>query len=131
MSFLCVVLFFSEDDLSDVEDIIILPSIEAVIDNVIQILKYKAEEKGLFPETYLDVNTLTLVSLTAIDGVDVYKVKVKEDSYRYYDAATGLLVRTEKSEEQEEPKEKPCPICEKIKQLYTSSIILDVELFCC
>ena len=22
----------------------------------------------------------------AIDGVDVYKVKVKEDSYRYYDA---------------------------------------------
>jgi predicted Zn-dependent peptidase len=62
-------------------------------------LAEKAEEKGLFPETYLDVNTLTLVSLTAIDGVDVYKVKVKEDSYRYYDAATGLLVRTEKSEE--------------------------------
>ena len=59
----------------------------------------KAEEKGLFPETYLDVNTLTLVSLTAVDGVDVYKIKVKEDSYRYYDAATGLLVRTEKSEE--------------------------------
>jgi predicted Zn-dependent peptidase len=62
-------------------------------------LAEKAEEKGLFPETYLDVNTLTLVSLTAIDGVDVYKIKVKEDSYRYYDAATGLLVRTEKSEE--------------------------------
>ena len=62
-------------------------------------LAEKAEEKGLFPETYLDVNTLTLVSLTAVDGVDVYKVKVKEDSYRYYDAATGLLVRIEKSEE--------------------------------
>jgi len=53
----------------------------------------------LFPETYLDASTLTLVSLTAIDGVDVYKLNVDEDSYRYYDAATGLLVRTEKSEE--------------------------------
>jgi zinc protease len=62
-------------------------------------LAEKAEEKGLFPETYLDVNTLTLVSLTAIEGVDVYKIKVKEDSYRYYNATTGLLVRTEKSEE--------------------------------
>jgi hypothetical protein len=62
-------------------------------------LAEKAEEKGLFPETYLDVNTLTLVSLTAVDGVDVYKIKVKEDSYRYYNATTGLLVRTEKSEE--------------------------------
>ena len=59
----------------------------------------KAKEKGLFPETYLDASTLTLVSLTAIDGVDVYKLNVDEDSYRYYDAATGLLVRTEKSEE--------------------------------
>jgi zinc protease len=62
-------------------------------------LAEKEEEKGLFPETYLDVNTLTLVSLTAIEGVDVYKIKVKEDSYRYYNATTGLLVRTEKSEE--------------------------------
>ena len=62
-------------------------------------LAEKADEKGLFPETYLDANTLTLVSLSAIDGVDVYKIKVKEDSYRYYDATTGLLVRTEKSEE--------------------------------
>ena len=62
-------------------------------------LAEKAKEKGLFPETYLDASTLTLVSLTAIDGVDVYKLKVEEDSYRYYDATTGLLVRTEKSEE--------------------------------
>ena len=64
-------------------------------------LAEKAEEKGLFPETYLDTSNLTLVSLTAIDGVDVYKIKVKEDSYRYYDADTGLLVRTEKSEEEQ------------------------------
>ena len=62
-------------------------------------LAEKADEKGLFPETYLDANTLMLVSLTAIDGVDVYKLKVKEASFRYYDAATGLLVRTEKAEE--------------------------------
>ena len=62
-------------------------------------LAEKAEEKGLFPETYLDVSTLTLISLTAIDGVDVYKVKVKEDSFRYYNSTTGLLVRTEKTEE--------------------------------
>ena len=62
-------------------------------------LAEKLEEKGLFPETYLDVNTLTLVSLSTIDGVDVYKVKVKEGSFRYYDAATGFLVRTEKIEE--------------------------------
>ena len=62
-------------------------------------LAEKAKEKGLFPETYLDASTLTLVSLTAIDGVDVFKLKVEEDAYRYYDAATGLLVRTEKSQE--------------------------------
>ena len=62
-------------------------------------LAEKAKEKGLFPETYLDAGTLTLVSLTAIEGVDVYKIQVEEDSYRYYDATTGLLVRTEKSQE--------------------------------
>ena len=62
-------------------------------------LAEKAEEKGLFPETYLDASTLMLVSLTAVDGMDVYKVKVKEASFRYYDAATGLLVRAEKTEE--------------------------------
>ena len=62
-------------------------------------LSEKAEEKGLFPETYLDASTINLVSLIAIEGVDVYKIKVKEDSFRYYDATTGLLVRTEKTEE--------------------------------
>jgi predicted Zn-dependent peptidase len=62
-------------------------------------LAEKAEEKGLFPETYLNTSTLTLISLTAIDGVDVYKVMLKEDSFRYYDAASGLLIRTEKTEE--------------------------------
>ncbi len=64
----------------------------------------KSNEKGLFPEAYLDANTLTLVSLSAIDGVDVYKIQVKEESFRYYDAATGFLVRTEKTEEEEDVK---------------------------
>ena len=62
-------------------------------------LAEKTEEKGLFPETYLDASTLKIVSLSAIDGVDVYKLQVEEDDFRYYDATTGLLVRTEKSEE--------------------------------
>ena len=62
-------------------------------------LAEKAEEKGLFPETYLDISTITLVGLIAIEGVDVYKVKLKEDSFRYYNSTTGLLVRTEKTEE--------------------------------
>ena len=51
----------------------------------------KSNEKGLFPEAYLDAKTLKLVSLLAIDEVDVYKIQVKEDSFRYYDAATGFF----------------------------------------
>ena len=62
-------------------------------------LAEKEKEKGLFPETYLDSNTIILVGLIAIEGADVYKLKVDEDSFRYYDVANGLLVRTEKTEE--------------------------------
>ena len=63
-------------------------------------LAEKAKEKGLFPETYLDVNKIKLVGLTDIDGIEVYKVKVNDYSFRYYNATTGLLVRTEKIEEE-------------------------------
>ena len=59
-------------------------------------------EKGLFPELHLDASTIELESLTAIDGVDVYKVKVTKGddvSFRFYDAKTGYLVRTEKTVE--------------------------------
>jgi predicted Zn-dependent peptidase len=61
----------------------------------------KLEEKGLFPETYLSAEQITLVSLTTVDDKDVYKIKVSgsAESFRYYDAASGLLVRTEKTEE--------------------------------
>ena len=62
-------------------------------------LSEKAKEKGLFPETYLDASSISLVSLITIEGADVYKLMIEEDSFRYYDANSGLLVRTEKTEE--------------------------------
>jgi len=57
-------------------------------------------EKGLFPELYLETSAIDLESLTAIDGIDVYKIKVTKGddvSYRFYNAANGLLMRTEKT----------------------------------
>ena len=62
-------------------------------------LSENAKEKGLFPETYLDASSISIVSLITIEGADVYKLMIKEDSFRYYDANSGLLVRTEKTEE--------------------------------
>ena len=62
-------------------------------------LSEKAKEKGLFPETYLDASSISLVSLITIEGADVYKLMIEKDSFRYYDANSGLLVRTEKTEE--------------------------------
>ena len=53
------------------------------------------EKLGLFEETYLDPKNMELVSLTAINGKDLYKIKVKEKSFRYYDSETNLLVMTE------------------------------------
>ncbi|MEO1031791.1 MAG: insulinase family protein [Bacteroidota bacterium] len=58
--------------------------------------------KGLFDELYMEPSTLELESKTAIDGTDVYKIKVTKDdksSYRYYDAETGYLLRTEETNE--------------------------------
>ena len=62
-------------------------------------LSEKAKEKGLFPETYLDASSISLVSLITIEGADVYKLMIEKDSFRYYDANSGLLVRTEKTKE--------------------------------
>lgn len=62
----------------------------------------KKAEKGLFPELYLEASAITLESLTDIDGTDVYKIKVTKgdvSSYRYYDAKSGLLLRTEETTE--------------------------------
>ncbi len=58
----------------------------------------KKNEKSLFPELSYDPSKLTLESLITIDGEDVYKIKVdngETSSYRYYNAKTGLLTRTE------------------------------------
>ena len=54
--------------------------------------------KGLFEELFMEPSTLELESMTTIDGTDAYKIKVTKDgesSYRYYDAKTGYLIRTE------------------------------------
>lgn len=58
----------------------------------------KKDEKSLFPELYYDASNLSLESLTAIDGEDVYKIKVNKGdkaSYRFYNVKTGLLTRSE------------------------------------
>ena len=65
-----------------------------------EILK-KQTEKGLFAETYLATEKLALISLISVNGVDAYKIQVDEEkaSFRYYDANSGLLIRTESSQE--------------------------------
>ena len=65
-----------------------------------EILK-KQKQKGLFAETYLDPEELVLVSLISVNGVDAYKIQVDKDngSFRYYNAETGLLIRTESAQE--------------------------------
>ncbi len=64
-------------------------------------LNEKNEEKGLFPETYLTAEQITLINLSTVNGADAYKIKVSEDHdvFRYYDAETSLLVRTEETNE--------------------------------
>jgi predicted Zn-dependent peptidase len=59
-------------------------------------------KKSLFPELNYDAAELVLDSQISIDGKDVYKVKVTRDAQttlRFYDANTGLLVRTERSKD--------------------------------
>ncbi len=55
------------------------------------------EKLGLFEETYLDSSGMEIVSLSPVDGKDIYKIKVKDNSFRFYDAETGLLVMTEET----------------------------------
>ena len=59
-------------------------------------------EKGLFPELYMVASNITLESLTDVDGQDAYKIivtKADKTSVRYYDADSGLLIRTEETAE--------------------------------
>lgn len=65
-------------------------------------LSTRKASKGLFGELFMEPSSISLESLTAIDGTDVYKIKVTKDdksSFRYYDAETGYLVRTEETNE--------------------------------
>ena len=55
------------------------------------------EKLGLFEETYLDSNKMEIISLNPIDGKDLYKIKVNGKSFRYYDAATNLLIIKEET----------------------------------
>jgi len=62
----------------------------------------KKSENSIFPELYYDLTNLSLETMMSIDGNDVYKIKViggKNDSFRYYDAKTGLLKRIESTVE--------------------------------
>ena len=57
---------------------------------------------AIFPELTIDPANVSLESMTTIDGNDVYKLKVQngdKTSYRFYDATSGLLVRTESETE--------------------------------
>ncbi|MEO8773163.1 MAG: pitrilysin family protein [Gelidibacter sp.] len=66
-----------------------------------QITGQKADH-SIFPELTYEPFSLKLESVTSIDGSDVYKIKVTavgDDSFRYYDVQSGLLVRIEKTSE--------------------------------
>ena len=61
----------------------------------------QASQKGLFPEAHYTADEYELMSLSDLEGTDVYKIKVKgvSESFRYYDANSGLLLREEATEE--------------------------------
>ena len=61
----------------------------------------QASQKGLFPEAHYTADEIELMSLSDLDGTDVYKIKVKgvSESFRYYDANSGLLLREEATKE--------------------------------
>ncbi|MCK0123325.1 insulinase family protein [Gelidibacter sp. F2691] len=63
-------------------------------------IKDQKASHTIFPELYYEPSALSLESMISIDGSDAYKIKVTEngkDSFRYYDAKTGYLVRVEKT----------------------------------
>jgi zinc protease len=60
-------------------------------------LESERSQKGLIDELYMDTTTMEIVSLGPVDGKDAYKIKIKENSFKYYDAESGLLIMTEES----------------------------------
>lgn len=62
----------------------------------------RKSNKGLFPELFMSTSAIELESLVTVDGNDAYKIKVTKDeetSFRYYDAESGFLLRTEEFKE--------------------------------
>ena len=61
----------------------------------------QSSQKGLFPEVHYSSEEIELVSLGDLNGNDAYKIKVigTKESFRYYDASTGLLLKEESTEE--------------------------------
>lgn len=57
----------------------------------------KQKEKGLFPQSYLNVNQSKILSVLNINGVDAIKIQVnnEDSSFHYYDIKKYLLIRTE------------------------------------
>lgn len=65
-------------------------------------IEEQKSDYSIFPELYYDASTLTLESVTSIDGNDAYKIKVSvngKDSFRYYDVKTSYLLREESTTE--------------------------------
>lgn len=62
----------------------------------------RKSSQGLFEELFMEPSTMSLESMTTIEGTDVYKIKVTKDeksSFRYYDVKTSYLLRTEETAE--------------------------------
>jgi len=62
----------------------------------------KMKSNGLFPELNMSEENTELLSISPVDGVDAYKVKVttgEDSSFRYYAVDSNLLIRTEESQE--------------------------------
>jgi zinc protease len=57
-------------------------------------------KKGLFEEMFLNDSEMEILSLGPVDGKDAYKVKMKENNFRYYDAESGLMIMTEEITQQ-------------------------------
>ena len=60
----------------------------------------KQKTSTMFEELSFSDDTISLESITTIDGNDVYKVKLvngDDTSYRYYNVENGYLIRTEEN----------------------------------
>ncbi len=62
----------------------------------------RKQERGLFPELFMEASNIELESIVSVDGTDAYKIKYTEGdevSYRYYSTDSNLLIRTESTQE--------------------------------